>query len=158
VACRLKAGIFESERASIARQRPDSHVSYTTQVMLSWQRPGESLFSQQREERFHDNGGINYSIRCSLVGKPSSYGRGQNCTHTCVEAGSNTSTVTLRVVGKFQIWDSKIRSRVPRDSNPRKTALARASSLYKRQIRPLVREGAPQNQDRNCQTVINIWS
>jgi hypothetical protein len=31
-------------------------------------------------------------------------------------------------------------------------------SIYKRQTRPLVREGAPQKQDRNCQTVINIWS
>jgi hypothetical protein len=29
--------------------------------------------------------------------------------------------------GKSQIWDSKIWSRVPRDSDPRKTALARAS-------------------------------
>jgi hypothetical protein len=28
----------------------------------------------------------------------------------------------------------------------------------KRQTRPLVREGAPQRQDRKCQTVINIWS
>jgi hypothetical protein len=28
----------------------------------------------------------------------------------------------------------------------------------KLQTRPLVREGAPQRQDRNCQTVINIWS
>jgi hypothetical protein len=27
-----------------------------------------------------------------------------------------------------------------------------------RQTRPLVREGAPQKQDRNCQAVINIWS
>jgi hypothetical protein len=26
------------------------------------------------------------------------------------------------------------------------------------QTRPLVREGAPQGQDRNCQTIINIWS
>jgi hypothetical protein len=26
------------------------------------------------------------------------------------------------------------------------------------QIRPLVREGAPEKQDRNCQRVINIWS
>jgi hypothetical protein len=43
-----------------------------------------------------------------------------------------------------------------RESNPRKTALARASGIYKRQTRPLVREGAPQKQDRNCQTVINI--
>jgi hypothetical protein len=28
----------------------------------------------------------------------------------------------------------------------------------KRETRPLVREGAPQKQDRNCQTIINIWS
>jgi hypothetical protein len=35
--------------------------------------------------------------------------------------------------------------------------LARASSIYKRQTRLLAREGAPQKQDRNCQTVINIW-
>jgi hypothetical protein len=35
---------------------------------------------------------------------------------------------------------------VPRDSDPRKTALARASSIYKRHTRPLVREGAPQNK------------
>jgi hypothetical protein len=35
--------------------------------------------------------------------------------------------------------------------------LGRASSIYKRQTRLLVREGAPQKQDLNCQTVINIW-
>jgi hypothetical protein len=63
-----------------------------------------------------------------------------------------------RRTGKSQIWDSKIWSRVPRDSDLRKTALAKASSMYKRQTRPLVREGAPQKQDRNCQTLINIWS
>jgi hypothetical protein len=43
------------------------------------------------------------------------------------------------------------------DSDPRKTRLAGASSIYKRQTRPLVREGATQKQDRNCQ-IINIWS
>jgi hypothetical protein len=59
--------------------------------------------------------------------------------------------------GKSQIWDSKIWSRVPRDSDPRNTALARASGIYKIQTSPLVREDAPQKQDRNCQTVINIW-
>jgi hypothetical protein len=69
---------------------------------------------------------------------------------------SNTSTVTLRVAGgdekgSLKIWDSKIRSRVPRDSDPRNTALASASSIYKR-------EDAPLKQDRKCQTVINIWS
>jgi hypothetical protein len=60
--------------------------------------------------------------------------------------------------GKSQIWDSKIWSRAPRDLDPRKTRLTRASSIHKRQTRPLVREGAPQKQDRNCQRVINIWS
>jgi hypothetical protein len=78
--------------------------------------------------------------------------------------------------GKSKIWDSKIWSRVQRDSDlrkntlarassiyewdsdPRKTTLSRASSIYKRQTRPLVRENAPQKQDRNCQRVINIWS
>jgi hypothetical protein len=55
--------------------------------------------------------------------------------------------------GKSQIWDGKIWSRVPRDSGPRKTTLLRASSIYS-----LVREGAPQKQDRHCQRVINIWS
>jgi hypothetical protein len=60
--------------------------------------------------------------------------------------------------GKSRFRDSKIWFRVPRDSDPRKTALARVSSTYKRQTRPLVREGAPQKQDCNCQTVINIWS
>jgi transposase len=60
--------------------------------------------------------------------------------------------------GKSQIWDSKIWSWVPRDSDPTKTALAGARSIYKRQTRPLVREGAPQKQDRDCQKIINIWS
>jgi hypothetical protein len=60
--------------------------------------------------------------------------------------------------GKSKIWESKIWSRVPRDSDPRKTALEKASSMCKRQTRPLVGEGARQKQDRNCQTVLNIWS
>jgi hypothetical protein len=56
-----------------------------------------------------------------------------------------------------QIWDSKILSRITWDSDPTKTRLARASSIYKRQTRSLAREGAPQKQDCNCRTVINIW-
>jgi hypothetical protein len=59
---------------------------------------------------------------------------------------------------RSQIWDIKVWSGVPRESDPTKTALARASSISKRQTRPLVREGAPQKQDRNYQKVINIWS
>jgi hypothetical protein len=60
--------------------------------------------------------------------------------------------------GKSQVGDSKIWSRVPRDSGPRKTALARTKSIYKRQTHPLVIEGAPQKQDRNCQRVTKISS
>jgi hypothetical protein len=68
------------------------------------------------------------------------------------------ASVRRRRKGTSQIWDSKIRPRVPRDSGPRKTTLARVSNIYKRQTHPLVREGAPQKQDRNCKRVINIWS
>jgi hypothetical protein len=66
------------------------------------------------------------------------------------------SCCARRRKGKSQIWDSKILSQVPRDSDPIKTALARASSIYKRQTRLLVREGAPQKQDRKCQTVMGL--
>jgi hypothetical protein len=55
-------------------------------------------------------------------------------------------------------YSSKMWSRVTKDSDPRKTTLARASSIYKRQTSPLVGEGAQEKQDRNSQIVINIWS
>jgi hypothetical protein len=42
-----------------------------------------------------------------------------------------------------RICDSKIWPRVLRDSDPKMTALARTSRNCKGQIRPLVREGAP---------------
>jgi hypothetical protein len=53
----------------------------------------------------------------------------------------NTSTVTLRVIG----GDEK-------ESLKSEIALERTSSTYKRPTRPLVREGALQEQDRNCHT------
>jgi hypothetical protein len=45
-----------------------------------------------------------------------------------------------------------------RTETPRMTALARASRNCKRQTRPLVRESAPNQQTRNCLTVIEIGS
>jgi hypothetical protein len=74
--------------------------------------------------------------------------------HTRVEAGSNTSTVTLLVVGGDEKGSIKSQTiKYCRESlGPEKDCAG------KRQARPLVREGAPQKQDRNCQTVINIWS
>jgi hypothetical protein len=41
---------------------------------------------------------------------------------------------------------------------PEKTRLARAISIYKRQTLILVREGAPEKQDLNCQREMNMWS
>jgi hypothetical protein len=51
---------------------------------------------------------------------------------------------------KSQFWESKIWSRVPKDSDLRKTTLARVRTMYQRQTRSLVRENTPQKQDRNC--------
>jgi hypothetical protein len=51
---------------------------------------------------------------------------------------------------------STIFSWVPRDSDPRITALARRNSNCKRQTRPLDREGAPHLEVRNCLTVTKI--
>jgi hypothetical protein len=43
---------------------------------------------------------------------------------------------------------------------PEKYCAGKASSIYKIQTRPLAGEGTPQKkkEDRNCQTVRNIWS
>jgi hypothetical protein len=54
--------------------------------------------------------------------------------------------------GKSQSETVKYGLKSQGNSDPRKTALARASSTYKRQTRPLVGEGAPQEQDRNRHT------
>jgi hypothetical protein len=80
-----------------------------------------------------------------------------------MEAGSNTTTVTLRVVGgddkgSLKSETVKYGSEAQGTRRPEKTALARASRIYKRQNHPLVRGGAPQKQDPNRQIVINIWS
>jgi hypothetical protein len=60
--------------------------------------------------------------------------------------------------GKSRIWDSKMWSWVPLDSDPRMIALASANSTCKRQTRPLARESAPHEKTRNCLTVTKIWS
>jgi hypothetical protein len=46
----------------------------------------------------------------------------------------------------------------PKRLGPENDCAGKASSNCKRQTRPLVREGAPQKQDRNYQIVIYIES
>jgi hypothetical protein len=81
---------------------------------------------------------------------------------TRVEAGSNTSTETLRVVGGDEKGSLKSETvKYGRDSQGTRTRERlhwQGPGIYKGQTHPLVREGAPQKQDRNYQTVINIWS
>jgi hypothetical protein len=80
----------------------------------------------------------------------------QRVRHTRVEAGTNTSTVNLRVVGSDE--KGSLKCETVKYGSESLGTLARACSIYKRQTRPLFRQGAPQKQDRNYQTVINIWS
>jgi hypothetical protein len=71
-----------------------------------------------------------------------------------VPAATDTNEVITRTLGA----DSKIWSRVPRESDPRMTALARISSNCKRQTRSLVRESALYKQTSNWLTIIKIWA
>jgi hypothetical protein len=57
-------------------------------------------------------------------------------------------------VGGVSRWDNKMWSWVLRDLGPRVIA----SCTSKLQTHPLVREGAPQHEDRKCPTLIQIWS
>jgi hypothetical protein len=67
----------------------------------------------------------------------------------------DTATWPSRL-GESRIWDTKIWLWVPRDSDLRITALARASSNFKRRIPSLVGESAPHQQTCNCLTVIKM--
>jgi hypothetical protein len=46
----------------------------------------------------------------------------------------------------------------PKRLGPENDCAGKDQQHIQKQTRPLVREGAPQKQGRNCQTVINIWS
>jgi hypothetical protein len=80
-----------------------------------------------------------------------------------VKAGSNTYTVTLRVVGGDE--KGSLKSETVKYGRQSQVILTKerlrwqgpaAYTTYKSQTRRLVRDGAPQKQDRNCQIVINI--
>jgi hypothetical protein len=46
----------------------------------------------------------------------------------------------------------------PKGLRPEKDYASEGQQHIHKTDPPLVREGAPQKQDRNCQRVINIWS
>jgi hypothetical protein len=47
---------------------------------------------------------------------------------------------------------------IPAGLGPENDCAGEDSNNCKRQTRPLVREGAPYQQTRNCLTVIKMWS
>jgi hypothetical protein len=82
---------------------------------------------------------------------------------TRVEAGSNTSTVTLRVVGgdeKGSLKSGRVKyGRESQGTRTRERLRWQKPAAYTKDKQVLSSEGAPpKKQDRNCQTVINIWS
>jgi hypothetical protein len=77
-----------------------------------------------------------------------------------MEAGSNTSIVTLRVVGgdeKGSLKSEAVKYGREYQGTRTQERLRWQGPAACTKDRP-VREGTPQKQDRNCQTVINIWS
>jgi hypothetical protein len=80
-----------------------------------------------------------------------------------VEAGSNASTVTLRVVGGDE--EGSLKSDTVKygleyqGTRTRERLLWQGPAAYTKNRLVLSSERAPhKKQDRNCQTVINIWS
>jgi hypothetical protein len=137
---------MKPEGTSMVRQKLGKHFPAATNTQTSIDEP----VSMQRICKYativvHRNG-----VLCSARAK---YGDGVEYLHRSLACRRR------RREGKSRIRGSKIWSRVPGDLGPRITALTRASSNYKRQTCPLVRERARDiNKIRNCLTVIKIWS
>jgi hypothetical protein len=108
---------------------------YST-IAAARERLGDTMFT--RQEGIRNTGRDVYcavragAIKRGLVARVSWYPCGGGFEYLHRDPASRRR----RQKGESQIWDSKIWSRVPRDSDPRKTTLARASSIYKRQTRP----------------------
>jgi hypothetical protein len=179
VTWRLKAGIVKPEQPSTASQRlgerilkhyknrrPLLHngssycgVTLTVESRYPRKRIVESTATEERNN-------INWWERCDIRGRLKGYVRrpGETKALRNPYGGGleylhrDPASRRRRRKGTSRIWGSKIWSRVLRDSDPKMTPLARASCNCKRQTRLLVREGAPNQQTRNCQTIVKIWS
>jgi hypothetical protein len=76
-----------------------------------------------------------------------------------VEAGSNTSAVTLRVIGGDEKGSKTVKyGYMSQGTRTRERLRWKGPAAYIKDTPVLSSEGAPQKQDRNCQTVINIRS
>jgi hypothetical protein len=103
---------------------------------------------------------LNPSRRCSLVSPRRIAEQRQTQTQTCVEAGSNTSIVTLRIVEGDEKGSLKYETvkygHENKGTRTQERLRWRVPTAYTKETRPVVREGAPQKQNRNCERIINI--
>jgi hypothetical protein len=162
------------ERPYLSLYNSSARATQKTQLLYCW----EGLFIDPLPSsgrpivvrlRFHGNvvtqslpgnGPVRHNIfDCSLFGPQWQAGNACSTIILLPPCGGgfeylhrDPSSRRRRRKGKSRIWDSKIWSRVPRDSDPKMTALARSSSNCKGQTRPLVRKGAKNQQTRNCHT------
>ncbi|PNF38710.1 hypothetical protein B7P43_G16716 [Cryptotermes secundus] len=88
--------------------------------------------------------------QCDFDFEKKSYPCGGEVEYLHCEAIGGDEKGSLKSEIRNKIW-----SHVHRISDARESVLARTRSIYKRQTLPLIREGAPQKQNRNCQRVIN---
>jgi hypothetical protein len=141
--CAGKPAAHTKDRPDLSSERaPHKYKTVTvTQVIKIWSSAPDGCFIPRQTGRLT----VGRNIRLRLRLRLSPCGGGVEYIHR------NPASRRRRWKGKSRIW-------VLRDSDPKMTALARASSNCKRQTRPLVREVAPNQQTRNCQPVIKIWS
>jgi hypothetical protein len=128
----LKAGILEPEQTFVARQRLGKHIPAETNTHATIKDP----VSKQRIGK-HTIGVLLDTISIRHV--QSGFKKDFSWEEIVIPCGGgveyrhrSSASRRRRRKGKSRIWDSKIWSRVLRDSDPRMTALARTSSNCKR--------------------------
>jgi hypothetical protein len=129
----------------ISRQQIGKQVLAATNMHATIELLLETVFSTRSVQR--DYKGDNRGNQVRIV--------------TRVEVGSNTSTVTLQVVGgdeKRSLTSETVKYGCEsRGTRTRERLCWQAACTKDRSV--LSSERAPhKKQDRNCQTVINIWS
>jgi hypothetical protein len=130
---------WKPEKTAVARRRLSKHVPVTMNTLATVEELLDAVLSVR-------SSCITCSIySASIVGATLPRGGGVEYLHR------NPVSRRRRRKWKSRIWDSKIWSRVPRDLDPKITALARASSNCKRQTRPFARESAPHQQTRKSE-------
>jgi hypothetical protein len=102
--------------------------------------------------------GYNAIAVFSLLSVLRSYKREDPCGGGVEYLDRDPASRRRRRKWKSQICFIKILPTCPMFKVLSNSKRAFTSIQYKRQTCPLVRKGAPEKQDRNCQKVVNIWS